>query len=184
MSLFPILARLVWNNGRDVDPAEIRRWGKTVEDTVDNWCWTYVQQQSSQSKSSDTVSASNTLVFAMAANTKYLIKGLIVTGAAADCDFRWRHSGPASPTRVRLARHMIAPSASAHSGIAVDTAYSSADIDLTTASGTEGKIVFDGIVENGANAGNWEFQFGVVTVSGNTAIVRAGSYIAYRKVTV
>lgn len=183
MSLLPIRSRLVWNDGRDIDPAEVRRWGKAVEDIIDGWCWTHLQQQSNESKSSTTVAASNTLLFAMAANTKYLLAGRVAYSAAAACDFRWRHAGPASPTRVRLARRAIVPSASAHSGVAVDTAYSSADIDHTHSSGTEGAIAFEGIIENGANAGNWEFRFGVVTASGDSASVLAGSWIAYRKVT-
>lgn len=183
MSLLPILSRLVWNDGRNIDPAEVRRWGKAVEGIIDGWCWTHLQQQADESKGSATVAASNTLVFAMAANTKYLVRGHIILAAAPSADMRWRHAGPASPTRVRLARRTIVPSGTAHGNVAVDTAYSAADIDMTFSSGTEGSIAIDGIIENGANAGNWEFQFGVVTADGNNAIVRRGSWIAYRKVT-
>lgn len=180
----PILSRLVWNNGRDIDPAEVRRWGKSVEDTIDGWAWTHVQKQADETRSltGGTAASDGELLFAMAANTKYLVKGHIRYTTDPTPDFRWALDGPASPDRVRLATWAIGHGAAAHSQVQTYTAYTG-QIAMPAASGTDGACGFDGIVENGANAGNFFFGWRQNTSDAAPTTVNRGSWIAYRKVT-
>ena len=145
--------------------------------------WTTVKKTADQSKSSTTTLATDSeLSFALAANTKYAVRGRIFFNTGATGDFKWRHAGPASPTLVRIKRHAIVPVATAFSGIAVDTAFSAADITITGTSAGEGYIEFEGIVQNGANAGTFDFRWAQNTSDVTATIVRAGSYLEWMAV--
>lgn len=184
-SLLPIRAALVWNNGRDVDPAEVRRWGKAVEGIVDGWAWTFLQKQNDQSVTSTTLTAATTIVVPLLANTNYLIKAAIFCALSPTPDMKWRTVGPASPTRVRIAKRTIRSGASAYENIGADVAYSAADNVIDASGGTENAVItLDGLIENGANAGNFEFHFAQNNVDATGAAVWRGSWMAYRKLTV
>jgi hypothetical protein len=142
--------------------------------------WTTVKKTSDQSKTSNTTLANDTeLTFALAANTKYAVRGRIIFETGATGDFKWRHSGPASPTLVRIVRKAIVPAAAALSGVAIDSAFSAADITIIGTSAGAGYIEFDGIVQNGANAGTFAFQWAQNTTDVTATIVRAGSYLQW-----
>lgn len=140
-------------------------------------------------KAADTSRASTTalvadpdLKFAMLANTTYRFRACIMftAGATGDCD--WRHTGPASPTLVRIMRQLIVAGGTAFSSIAIDTAYSSADIAVAGGAGT-GEIYLEGIIKNGANAGDFSLTWAQTASDVTATVWLAGSYIDYAKVT-
>lgn len=142
--------------------------------------WTLVNKVSDESRTSNaTLADDSALIFPMAANSKYTFRGTIFFDTGASGDFKWRHSGPASPTLVRLVRQWIIPGGTAFAGIAVDQAYSSADLALT-GTGTNGGVVWiEGIIQNGVNAGNFAFRWAQNTSDAVSTIVRAGSYLEW-----
>lgn len=143
--------------------------------------FTTVMKTADQTKTSTTSLAADTaLVMPMQASTKYAIRGRIFIDTVAAADFKWRHVGPASPTLVRVHRRSIIPGGTADQGIAVDTAYSAADLTLVGAGTDGGWIEFDAIIHNGANAGNFEVHWAQNTSDVGSTIVRAGSYLDYR----
>lgn len=64
-------------------------------------------------------------------------------------------------------------------GIAVDTAFSAADLTLTGTGTNGGFVMLSGVVHNGANAGTFSFQWAQNTSDGTATVVRAGSYLEY-----
>lgn len=124
-----------------------------------------------------TLSDDSVLKFTMAANTKYTIRLKVFFTTAATPDFKYRVTGPASPTLVR--RHITrAAGAAVPSMVAVVTAYDAADVALAGA-GAEGLIDEEIIVHNGGTAGDFVFQWAQNTSNASATIVRAGSYIEY-----
>lgn len=121
-----------------------------------------------------------TLVFPMAANLRYRFTARIWLDTVAAADFKYRHTGPASPASVRIVRQDIAPSATAWENIAVDEAYSSADVVILTAGTTGGYVEFKGVILNGSNAGNFAFKWAQNSSDAGNTTVRAGSYIEYQ----
>jgi hypothetical protein len=142
--------------------------------------WSTVAKTSDETIQSDTtLNADAALVFAMSANTKYSFKLFVIFDTGATGDFKFRHAGPSSPTLVRIRRHHIIGAGTAYAGIAIDTAYSSVDVAVAGSAGP-GVVEMDGIVHNGANAGNFEFQWAQNASEAVDTTVRAGSYIQYR----
>lgn len=141
--------------------------------------WTTVIKPSDESRNTTAVLTADTdLKFAMAANTNYSFRARIYYETGAVEDFKWRHVGPAAPTLVRISRWGIAPTATAFSLIANDSAYSAADIAVPAGAGA-GYIMFEGIIKNGANAGDFGFSWAQNVSGGTATIVREGSYIEY-----
>jgi hypothetical protein len=142
--------------------------------------WTTVIKPSDQPRTANaTLAADSALLFAMAANTRYFVRGEVFFDTTANGDFKWRHAGPASPTLVRILRRWVVPAATAFAGIAVDQAYSAADLAVLSASTNGGYIALEGVIHNGANAGNFEFRWAQNTSDPGNTIVRAGSYLEY-----
>ena len=113
----------------------------------------------------------------MAANTKYAFRAQIFMTSPGAADFDWRHVGPASPTLVRIFRKHFADGDTVI-GHALDIAYSAADI-LLAGPTMNGWIEMDGIIQNGANAGDFEFHWAQnVSNAGNTTVF-AGSYLEW-----
>lgn len=141
--------------------------------------WTLVRKMSSTVKNSDAVLAVDpVLKFPMLANTTYLIRGQINAFTNATPDLKYRFTGPASPTVVRIVRtHAIGGGGSAPAnGIAA--AYDSADVVFLATGAQAISIAFEAYVENGANAGDFEFQWAQNTSNAANTSVNP-SYIEY-----
>lgn len=126
--------------------------------------------------SNATLNADVDLSVPLAANTLTRINGRIYFTTTAAAGFKWRHTGPAAATRVRVQRHSIAPGGSALSNVAVDTAFSAADIVLTGGAGS-GWIEIDALIANGANAGNFGLSWAQNASDAGSTSVEAGSYL-------
>lgn len=123
-----------------------------------------------------TLAADPDLKVPLAVNTLTTIRGKIYYTTTAAGDFKWRHTGPASPTRVRVNRHTVAPGDTADSGIATDSAFSSGDITVLGGAGV-GVITIDAFIQNGANAGSFGISWAQNTSDGGNTIVEVGSYL-------
>ena len=130
--------------------------------------------------STTTLAADSVLTFPMEANKSYVFRAKIFYSSGATPGFKWRHAGPASPTFLAIEHRQIVPGAAAHSAIAVDTAYSAADINGSGTS-SSGFIEMDGVIRNGVNAGNFSFQWAQNVSDVGATIVLAGSYLEWRK---
>lgn len=140
--------------------------------------WTQVKKTADQTKTANvTLAADASLVVNLLANTKYMIRGKIYYDTGATGDFKWRHVGPASPTLVRVYRGHILPGTTAVV-VAVDTAFSAADIALAGNAGS-GYIEFEVLIQNGPNAGQFSFQWAQNASDATATIVRAGSYLEW-----
>ena len=144
---------------------------------------TLVSKTADQSITSDnTLNNDSQLLFPMLANTKYQFKLEVFFDTGTTPDFKWRHTGPASPTLVRIVERGSVPGSGTLS-FNIATAYSTADNTLTSTSGTTGGYVtLEGIIHNGANAGDFHFQWSQNSSSATATTVRAGSYIEYVQV--
>jgi len=123
-----------------------------------------------------TLVADPDLQIPLAANSLTNIKGEIRYTTTDAGDFKYRHTGPAAPTRVRVDRRAIAPGATADSGIAIDTAFSAGDVVIDGGTGS-GVIKIDAFVQNGANAGSFGISWAQNTSDAGNTIVEAGSYL-------
>lgn len=145
--------------------------------------WNTIKKAADQSKTSNATLANDTdLVVPLLASTKYAIRGLVFFDTGATGDFKWRHVGPASPTLVRILRQWVLPGGTAFAGIAIDTAFSAADLALAGTGTNGGVVAFDGIIHNGANAGSFAFAWAQNTSDAVATIVRAGSYIDWAQI--
>lgn len=140
--------------------------------------WNTVKKAADQSKTSNAALANDAdLVVPMLASAKYAVRGMIFFDTGATGDFKWRHVGPASPALVRIFRQWIVPGTALFAGLAVDTAFSAADLAVAGTGTTGGVVQVEGVVHNGANAGSFAFAWAQNTSDVVATIVRAGSYL-------
>jgi hypothetical protein len=141
--------------------------------------WTTRVQASDQTNTTTTLANITDIAFAMLAGTNYAFRAHVYYDTPTAADFKWRHTGPASPTLVSIARENLTPDGTGWV-CATDEAYSAADITMLGAAGTFGMFRCEGIIRNGVNAGDFQLQFAQNAASGTTTL-RAGSYIEYRQ---
>jgi len=138
---------------------------------------TTVMKSADQSVNTDaTVNSDLSLQFRMEASTTYAVKGVIFFSTAATPDFKFTFSAPASPTLVRFARHQ-AGGGDTPAEVVLDSAYP-ADAAIV-GGGAEGYLEFEGIIQNGVNAGNFIFQWSQNTSDGSSTTLRKGSRLEY-----
>lgn len=124
------------------------------------------QRVTDASKASDTaLGADSVLTFVLAPNRRYRISAkLFVTD-----NFKLRHAGPAAPTLVQIARQFIGTAANTHN---YDVVYSAGDINLS-----QGLLILDGIIHNGANSGFFTLQWAQTASNPTPAKLYAGSWL-------
>ncbi len=117
------------------------------------------------------------LAFPMLANTRYSFKFVIeFTTPANTTGARFGVNGPAAPTRLTyMARQTVSSSTEQ---ARLNTAYDSTDLAATSASGGNNLVTMEGIINNGANAGDLIARF-ASEVSSSAVIAKAGSFVEY-----
>jgi hypothetical protein len=148
--------------------------------------WTTVSKDTDEAITRTTVAADSELTFHMLANTEYRIRLTLLVSASsggASRGFKWRHAGPASPTRLALrwVVDRLASGITTAGAPSIDIAYSGSDItdNSVQSTGSFGLYIkLEGVVHNGANAGEFEIHTGSVN-SGDTQTVLAGSFLEY-----
>lgn len=138
--------------------------------------WTTITKSVDQTKTTDTTIADDSeLLFAMLANTTYRFRGRVYINYTAAGFFQSIVNGPAVPTYVSIHSNEVLTGGS--SAFNETNALSYAAF-ANFASGSSGYIEFDGIVINGANAGNLAFRWAQIVASGS-ATVKKGSWLEY-----
>lgn len=175
----------LWNNGglnivrmTYQSPTEISAV-ITSEAIVANTGWTTVRKVTSTTRSStSTLAVDPVLFFPMAANTKYLVRGHIFLSTNPTPNFKYRFSGPAAPTALRIRRThtMVTPGTAPANTIVL--AYDTADQVFLVGVSQLMTIEFEAYIDNGANAGNFEFLWAQNTSNAANTVVTAG-YIEY-----
>lgn len=142
--------------------------------------WITLVKAADESRNTNaTLTADNTLSFAMLANTKYSIRIKVYFETAATPDFKYGLTGPASPTFVRLVRKHVDPAALTTLVTASEVAYTSSVSVAGGAGTTGGYVEMDITVSNGSNAANFSFMWAQNTSNGGSTTVKAGSYLEY-----
>lgn len=145
--------------------------------------WTLILKPSDTVRVNNTLQADPDLQCAVAASGKYAVRGRVHFDTGATADFKWRHAGPSSPALVRIRRCWMLPGTTALAGIAVDQAFSAADLALIGSGTNGGWIDFDGIIVAGASNGTFSVNWAQnTTTAGQNTIVRAGSWLEWRQV--
>lgn len=140
--------------------------------------WQTISKSASETRQSGATLADDTdLLFAVAASTKYRIRGTVFFDTTAAADFKYGWAIPASPTLVRIFRS-DAVAGAAPAEIAVDVA-NVATVTLAGSGTTGGLVTFTYLLHNGSTAGNWSFQWAQGTSTAADTTVLAGSYIEY-----
>lgn len=143
--------------------------------------WNLAQQTANTIITAQTAFQVSQLQFAMAASTNYRIRGRVFYDTTANADFKYRFSGPASPAAVRIKTSTIIPAATALTDIRVETAFGTSR-SMVGASGAGGYIEFDGILQNGVNAGTFSFDWAQNTSDAGNTILGAGSWLEWKAV--
>lgn len=141
--------------------------------------WTVLKKTGDTGRTNNTLLNDPDLAFTMNASTKYVVRGKVFFDTNATADFKWRHVGPALPTLVRINRDWIVPGTTVYAGIAVDVAFSAADLAVLTTGTNGGVISFEGVIHVGAAGGTFAFAWAQNTTNVGAATVRAGSYLEY-----
>lgn len=126
--------------------------------------------------SSTTLQDDDHLVVPVLANGVYLIEGLIIAQGATAGDIKLGFTYPASPlSNYWSMRKFHNPAQVTGEGAAGSE---QADVAVTPSPVVLLTIIF----RNGVNAGNWKVQWAQNASNGTATIVKAGSYLKYRKV--
>lgn len=144
--------------------------------------WKVKAKTADQSKANDTTLANDdTLFFSMAASTKYSIRIRVYGVAPATPSFKYLIVGPASPTLVLIETALRAPAGTTFTVAGTTaSAFPGAATVITGNATSHFYLELDIIVQNGANAGTFAFQWAQnATSTPNPCLVRAGSYLEY-----
>jgi hypothetical protein len=148
---------------------------------LDFYVWTNKSKRADQTRTATTTFASDdTMTFSAVASATYRVKiGIHYTTPAA-ADIKFQITGPASPTYINLCKKSVAGGATAFGTIAIDTAFSTST--SVTGTGTDGYFEYEGVIQNGVNAGTIAVQWAQDTSDAGNTIVRAGSFIDYMRI--
>jgi hypothetical protein len=145
--------------------------------------WITITKTATEARASTTTLADDAILkFPMAANTTYRFRATIVINVGdlnADVKYQW--NGPASPTKISiLCTHAAVGAAPANQ--VVDTSY--AATASGTLDGSSGDVIVkaEGTIQNGANAGDFAFQWAQASSNVTATNVLKGSYIEYAAV--
>jgi len=160
----------------------ISGFGTDIADIEDEVALLTSQLPARYGKSGDTTRTATTtlapdsdLQVTLAANALVVIKGKIFYTTTAAANFKWRHTGPASPNRVRVEQQAVAPGNVVVPPV-IDTAFSSSDNVITGSAGS-GSIDIAAVISNGTTAGAFGISWAQNTSDAGDTIVEAGSYL-------
>lgn len=121
--------------------------------------WTTVKKTSTTTRTStSTLAPDPDLKVTMLANTTYHIRGVIYGSTNATPDFKYRFTGPASPTSVRIDRiHRMITGTPPSNGMSA--AYDSSDLVFNATWNQAFMFEFWIQIVNGANAGDFNFEW-------------------------
>jgi hypothetical protein len=143
--------------------------------------WNIVPKTADQSRASTiAISDDSALVLAVSASKVYRIRLVWGMVCGATGGFRWRITGPSTPTRVTYETIYTSPTTTPTR--IFNSAFDAAD---NTYSGDVGPVIFvvEMLLDNGANAGNVTLSWAQQTSNGTNTTVLAASSIEYMQFT-
>ena len=141
--------------------------------------FTLIKKTSSTSRDNNTLANDPDLFFPMAANTSYTFTITVYIQASAAGDFKSRVTGPAAPTSVFLSQAGFGSTGMTPSN-RIAQAYDSTNLTQVFTSNFVMRLLINGTVNNGVNAGDLVFQWAQNTTSaGSPALVLAGSTLEW-----
>lgn len=146
--------------------------------------WTTVTKATTETRTSDgaTLADDDELLFAMAASTTYRVRGSVMIESHSTPDFKYQFNGPAAPTNVTVNFRHAALAAGETVEVANSYANTATTISVGGGANPRCMVTFEAVIENGANAGNFAFQWAQATSDANATIVLKGSYLEYAAV--
>lgn len=140
---------------------------------------TKVVKSSNETRTSTSTLANDTdLLFAMSANTNYHVRGKVFFWSNSTPDFKFSFTWPTSPTLLAIRRKVMQQTVTAYEAQLIDVVYWTS-VSVLTTTGQINIVEFDAIIHNGANAGNFAFQWAQNTSNADSTLVYAGSYLEY-----
>jgi hypothetical protein len=144
--------------------------------------FTLVKKTSSTSRNNNTLTDDPDLFFPMEANTSYTFTITVYVQASAAGDFKSRVTGPAAPTSVFISQAGFGTTGMTPSN-RIAQAYDSTDLTQVFTSNFLIRLIINGTVQNGANAGNLVFQWAQNTTSaGSPTLVLTGSTVEWSEI--
>lgn len=139
--------------------------------------WTVVKKTADQAITSNTTLADDTyLQFSMAANTTYAIRFMyFITSGAGGINIG--ANGPSSPTKLRFSNFVASGSTTPPGLVNLAVVYGS--LWSTVPTSPTIAIGFDGVIQNGANAGTFAVQVAQNTSNAAATTFEKGSYLEY-----
>lgn len=143
--------------------------------------WTTVFKTANTVRHDNTLAADPDLVVALTASKSYAIRLVVHFSSTTAADIKYRHAGPASPTRMFCHRYTRGPDLA--SVYAMDEAYSASDVAIACLDGVlAGFMQMDFSIVNGVNAGDFAFWWAQnTTQAGDDTTIHAGSYVEYKQ---
>jgi len=141
-----------------------------------------VKKTSSTSRNNNTLTDDPDLFFPMEANKSYTYTITAFIQASAAGDFKSRVTGPAAPTSVFLSQAGFGTTGMTQSN-RIAQAYDSTDLTQVFTSNFVMRLLINGTVNNGVNAGDLVFQWAQnTTAAGNPTLVLAGSTVEWSEI--
>ena len=141
--------------------------------------WNVVAKTSNETRnSSSTLTADGQLLFAASATTKYRFR-IVAFFNTSTGGYQFGVSGPASPSLVNLGYSASDSTTDLDQFGSVKIAFGALDFQ-TGGTAYTSYVTIDGILQNGANAGNVTFTWAQHISDPSATTVAAGSYIEYR----
>jgi hypothetical protein len=174
------------------DPDKFPAWANAVTDTLNNAISQtaetftprsqFVKKPTNQVRTNTAVLAPDAdLTVQLVANSIYNIEGHVFYDSSSTADFQFTFNGPAGATLIRIFHEVEAPGAAGFSNIGVDAAYGV--VQAVPEPGTQGGyIYFHALIQNGANAGLFTFDWAQNTAHALTnTFVFAGSHLTFHQ---
>lgn len=142
--------------------------------------WTIVHKTSDTARTSTTTLAADpTLTFAVATNSKYLLRGVLFVHSNATPDFKMQFVGPASSTFRGEVIYRPA-GVTTLSGDEIDE--SSDLITIANGNSNEVGVIYEMYYTTAGTSGNFEIHWAQNTSSASATTMQAGSYLEYIKI--
>lgn len=143
--------------------------------------WRIVRKSSPTTRTSTTTLAADpTLTVPIAANQSVIIRGVVYLTSGATPDFKYRITGPAAASEVRVDTINRAGSGATGPANLFNTDYHSSDQVWAMTGTNSGAVNIYIEVVNGANAGNIAFEWAQNTSDAGNTTVRQNSWLEYQ----
>jgi hypothetical protein len=142
-----------------------------------------IKKAADQSVASATLANDSDFTFSLAANKKYLVNLYLDCTHTNVDDFQFDITGPASPNAVTISAHASPASGAGTNniGISEPAAAFGSPIAITFDDAVLGTVWISAYIDNGANAGTFQFRWANNT-GATSRTIKARSYMVYEQI--